>query len=329
MNGVAEVSSCSSSEIERAVALLRRGELVAFPTETVYGLGADASNPDAVRKIFAAKGRPSDHPLIVHLADRSRLDEWAASVPDFAWSLARRFWPGPLTLILRRQSCVPDAVTGGLDTVGIRVPNHPIALELLRAFGGGVAAPSANRFGRVSPTCAAHVREELGDRVDMILDGGPCSVGLESTIVDASGDAPAILRPGAVTAEAIAEVLGFAPSLPRSGSPRAPGRLASHYAPEARVDLVEHGQIVARVSDACRAHLRIAVLATSPPAGLDRETFVFIRLPDEIEAQARELYLALRAVDRAGCDLAFVELPDETGLGAAVADRLRKAAGRG
>ncbi|WP_442770390.1 L-threonylcarbamoyladenylate synthase, partial [Zoogloea ramigera] len=205
------------NDIQRAVQLLRQGELVALPTETVYGLGADALNPDAVAKIFAAKGRPSDHPLIVHLADASQIMTWAREVPKDAIALARAFWPGPLTLILKRDESVPDLVTGGQDTVGLRVPNHPVALELLRAFGSGVAAPSANRFGRISPTTAEHVRQELGERVALILDGGACAVGLESTIVDLSRGVPVILRPGAIGADDIARVLGRRPRLRSEG----------------------------------------------------------------------------------------------------------------
>jgi L-threonylcarbamoyladenylate synthase len=197
-------------EIERAVALLRRGELVAFPTETVYGLGADAANPAAVARIFAAKGRPADHPLIVHLPAAEHLARWARDIPAEAEKLAAAFWPGPLTLILKRQPQVPNAVTGGQDTVGLRVPSHPLALELLRAFEGGIAAPSANRFGRISPTTAAHVREELGERVPLVLDGGACPVGIESTILDLSRGVPVLLRPGAIGPADIARVLGRA-----------------------------------------------------------------------------------------------------------------------
>ncbi|MFO0867427.1 MAG: L-threonylcarbamoyladenylate synthase [Pirellulales bacterium] len=334
MNGSSPAGAGAGDEVARAVAILRRGGLVAFPTETVYGLGADASNPTAVRRIFAAKGRPTDHPLIVHLAGVEQLDEWAESIPAFVWQLARRFWPGPLTLILRRRPRVPDEVTGGLDTVGLRVPRHPLALELLRTFAGGLAAPSANRFGRVSPTCAEHVRAELGDRVDLILDGGPCAVGVESTILDVSGAAPAILRPGGVTREQLEEVLGDALVSPASDAPRAPGRLASHYAPQARVELVRRGDMLTRARTAAELGLRVALLVAGSrfvvPAG-ERwgERIEWVELPEDLAARARELYRALRSIDDARCDLALIELPDEAGLGAAVADRLRKAAGQG
>ena len=201
----------SAAAIAEAAALLRAGELVGMPTETVYGLAADALNPEAVNKIFAAKGRPADHPLIVHLPSAEHLPQWAAAIPKDVIALARAFWPGPLTLILKRTPEVPDEVTGGQDTVGVRVPSHPVALALLRAFDGGLAAPSANRFGRISPTTAAHVHEELGERVALILDGGACEVGIESTILDFSRDAPEILRPGAISPEDIARVIGRRP----------------------------------------------------------------------------------------------------------------------
>ncbi|MER2553218.1 MAG: L-threonylcarbamoyladenylate synthase, partial [Thauera sp.] len=201
----------AAAAIAEAAALLRAGDLVGMPTETVYGLAADALNPDAVNKIFAAKGRPADHPLIVHLPSVEHLPRWAAAIPKDVIALARAFWPGPLTLILRRTPEVPDEVTGGQDTVGVRVPSHPVALALLRVFDGGLAAPSANRFGRISPTTAAHVYEELGERVALILDGGACEVGIESTILDFSRDVPEILRPGAIGPEDIARVIGRRP----------------------------------------------------------------------------------------------------------------------
>lgn len=211
----APAPSATDADIAAAAARLRAGELVALPTETVHGLGADAMNPAAVRRIFEAKGRPADHPLIVHLPDAEQMTQWARDIPREAIALAQAFWPGPLTLILKREDDVPLEVTGGQDTVGLRVPGHPLALKLLRAFGGGVAAPSANRFGRISPTTAQHVRDEfhdtLGDALT-VLDGGPCEVGIESTILDLSGEAPRILRPGAISAEQIAAVIGRMPA---------------------------------------------------------------------------------------------------------------------
>ena len=223
--------------IAKAVLLLRQGRLVAFPTETVYGLGADASNPEAVKRIFSAKGRPADHPLIVHIPDVDSLTDWALNVPESARRLADRFWPGPLTLILKKKPEVSSVVTGGQDTVGLRIPDNPVALSLLRAFGGGIAAPSANRFKRISPTQASHVAEELEGFVDMILDGGPCQVGVESTIVDLSGSRPVLLRPGQITRTQIEQVLGvelavISPTEKASpGDIRAPGMMKIHYAP--------------------------------------------------------------------------------------------------
>ncbi|MEO8040870.1 MAG: L-threonylcarbamoyladenylate synthase, partial [Betaproteobacteria bacterium] len=255
----------SPEEIERGAALLRAGGLVAFPTETVYGLGADASNPVAVRRVFDAKGRPADHPVIVHLADRGQLGSWAREVPDAANRLADAFWPGPLTLVLKRALGVSDLVTGGQDSVGLRVPSHPVAQALLRSFGGGVVAPSANRFGRISPTTAEHVRAELGMRVDLVLDGGASDVGIESTIVDVSGAVPALLRPGMIGLAQLEAVLGRLVVSPSSDSPRAPGTLAAHYAPTTPLQLLERAAI-----DRHLAHTgeRVAVLARrSAPDG--------------------------------------------------------------
>ena len=318
------------SDIPRAVQLLRQGELVALPTETVYGLGADALNPDAVAKIFAAKGRPSDHPLIVHLADAGQIMTWAREVPKDAIALARAFWPGPLTLILKKEEGVPDLVTGGQDTVGLRVPDHPVALELLRAFGSGVAAPSANRFGRISPTTADHVRQELGSRVALILDGGACKVGLESTIVDLSRGVPVILRPGAIGADEIARVLGRRPRLrgevdagnaaEEGATPRVSGALAAHYAPRTPLELVATDALAvqARVGD--------AVLARSPaPAGL-ADGITWVQAPADPAGYGHDLYARLRSLDASGAARILVEAPPAAPEWAAVADRLGRAA---
>jgi L-threonylcarbamoyladenylate synthase len=314
------------TDLSRAAELLRAGELVAFPTETVYGLGADASNPQAVAKIFSAKGRPADHPLIVHLPDASHLDRWAVDIPDAAHSLAAAFWPGPLTLILKRAPSVCDAITGGQDTVGLRVPNHPLALQLLREFEGGVAAPSANRFGRVSPTTARHVREELGDAVALILDGGPCAVGIESTILDLSGAAPRILRPGMLDAEAIATVLG---SPPASGSaqeaPRVSGSLEAHYAPQTPLQLIAAtalGEVARKAVDGGKS---IAVLAAEAPA-FDHERLTWHRAASDPGQFAHDLYACLRELDTSGCDLILVAAPPADRGWQAVADRLKRAA---
>ena len=289
---------------DEAARILRAGGIVAVPTETVYGLAAVASDPVAVRRVFATKGRPVDHPLIVHLADAGELPRWAAAVPPAAAALAAAFWPGPLTLVLPRRAGVPDEVTGGLDTVGLRVPSHPLTRALIAETGGGLAAPSANRFGRVSPTTAAHVEAELGAAVP-VLDGGACAVGVESTIVDLAGDAPALLRPGGVPVEAIEAVLGRALV---AGERRAPGVLPAHYAPRTALLLSE-----APVADAAAARargLRVAVLPAAPDAA----------------AHARGLYAALRALDAEGVDLLVAGVAVEAGLGRAVNDRLRRAA---
>jgi L-threonylcarbamoyladenylate synthase len=316
------------NDIQQAVALLRRGDLVALPTETVYGLGADAMNPDACAKIFAAKGRPSDHPLIVHLPDAEQLPMWARAIPKEAIALARAFWPGPLTLILKKHEDVPDLVTGGQDTVGLRVPNHPVALELLRAFNGGIAAPSANRFGRISPTTAAHVREELGDRVPLILDGGPCQVGLESTILDLSRDVPVILRPGAIGVDDIARVIGRRPRLRgedeagQGGSvaPRVSGALAAHYAPRTPLALVAGADLLAAIQPGD------AVLARMPRPDNLPDGVRWVAAAPDAAAYGHDLYAALRDLDTAGCRRILVEAPPASPEWSAVIDRLGRAA---
>lgn len=318
------------NDLSRAAALLRAGELVAFPTETVYGLGADARNPLAIAKIFAAKGRPADHPVIVHLPDASHLERWAIDIPELAHKLAAAFWPGPLTLILKRHPAVPDAVTGGQDTVGLRVPDHPLALQLLREFGGanggGLAAPSANRFGRVSPTTAAHVREELGDAVAMIVDGGPCAVGIESTILDLSGTAARILRPGMLDAAAIATVLGYAPEFGGAqDAPRVSGSLEAHYAPTTELQLVAAADLVGMTQRVLAAGRRIAVLA-APPLALDHPDIAWYPASADPVQFAHDLYASLRELDALGRDLILVAAPPAEEAWRAVSDRLRRAA---
>ncbi len=317
-----------STNVARAAELLGSGALVAFPTETVYGLGANAADPVAVARIFAAKGRPADHPLIVHIPLGAPLERWASHVPEVARRLAERFWPGPLTLILRRQPGVPDVVTGGADTVGLRVPDHPMALDLLRRMGGGIAGPSANCFGRVSPTEAAHVAADLGDVVDLILDGGPCRVGIESTIVDCSGDAPAILRPGGIPRELL-EAAWAAPIAVRSGGAvRAPGQHPVHYAPHTRVVLVDSEQALrSRARELLQDGLRVAAMTAEVralPPGVHA-----IEVPAALEAYAHDLYARLRAADSLGVDVLLVVRPAAAGLGEAIGDRLRRAAGPG
>ena len=312
------------TDVQTAAGVLRAGGLVAFPTETVYGLGADASRDEAAAKIFAVKGRPRAHPLIVHLADGARLDDWAREVPEAARRLVARAWPGPLTVILKKSANVADATTGGADTVGLRVPAHPVAQQLLRAFGGGIAAPSANRFGQVSPTTADHVVADLGDDVDYLLDGGPCEVGVESTIVDLSRGRPVLLRPGGMAREAIEAIVGPLAAADVE-APAAPGTLASHYAPRAEVIAVEPAEVPAAVAG---AHGKVAVLApASAFAAWPGLPALRRELPEDTAGMARSLYAALRDLDAAGVDVVIAALPPAAGLGEAVGDRLRRAAG--
>jgi L-threonylcarbamoyladenylate synthase len=313
----------SEQEIEKAAEILRAGGLVAFPTETVYGLGADASNPAALKKVFAAKGRPADHPLIVHLADMSELRHWAAEVPRVAWLLAEKFWPGPLTMVLKCAPKVSSLITGGQNTIGVRVPSHPVAQQLLKAFGGGIAAPSANRFGRLSPTTAAHVREELGAAVDLVLDGGDCEVGIESTIVDLTRDPPAILRPGRISAQQIADALLTPIGAADSASPRVPGSLAAHYAPRTPLKLVHPDEIEAFVRG--QSGIPVAVLARrSRPR--ESKAALWQVAPENPEEYARILYAILRRMDAAGCQLIVVEALPQLPEWAGVRDRLGRAA---
>lgn len=315
------------ARIEEATRLLNVGELVAFPTETVYGLGADASNPAAVARIFAAKGRPRSHPVIVHVSSFDAAREWAGSVPDAALRLAEAFWPGPLTIVLPRSSRVPDAVTGGQPSVALRAPAHPVARALLAAFGRGIAAPSANRYGRISPTRAVDVREELGDRVALVLDGGNCEVGLESTIVACLDGRVTLLRPGAVSRSQLADVVGVVAD-PDDSAPRAPGRQRSHYAPGTPLSIVDAVNLQREVQGAVAAEERIAVLARSV-APIASEQLVWRRMPAGPAAYARTLYTALRELDAAGAGRILVEAVPTEESWAAVADRLSRAAARG
>jgi L-threonylcarbamoyladenylate synthase len=290
--------------------LLAAGGVIALPTETVYGLAADATNPAAVRRIFAIKGRPADHPLIVHLPDASQLERYAIDVPESARRLAARFWPGPLTMILRKSALVPAAVTGGQDTVALRIIDHPLARAILRNFGRAVAAPSANRFGRVSPTTAEHVRADLGDEVDLIVDGGPARVGVESTIVDLSSGVPAIVRLGAIGPTVLADALGM-PVITRSGGTvRAPGTLDAHYAPNAVLVLTTDAELTATLERERATGKKVAELT----------------LPQDARAAARSLYASLRALDAQAFDAIVVVVPAETEANAAVRDRLMRAA---
>lgn len=310
--------------IQLAAELLHQGKLVAIPTETVYGLGADASNPEAVVKIFKAKGRPSDHPLIVHLAYASQIQDWAEQIPNTAQLLAREFWPGPLTMILRKKAWVPPVVTGGQDTVALRVPDNPVALWLLRVFGGGIAAPSANRFGRISPTLATHVAEDLGDSVDCILDGGPCLVGLESTIIDLTDTQPTILRPGRITRSQLEAVLQSPVALKSQHKIRAPGMLASHYAPHTPAFLCPAEKLLTLLNERQTQGEQVGILSFSPellnsPCQHER------RLPEQAEDYEAVLYNALRELDQLKLDCILVEQPPDLEEWMAVNDRLSKA----
>jgi L-threonylcarbamoyladenylate synthase len=311
----------SDAQIEQAAAVLRRGGLVAFPTETVYGLGADAANAEAVARLYAVKGRPADHPVIVHFASAEQAFAWAREVPEAARQLAARFWPGPLTLILKRSQLAQDFVTGGQDTVGLRCPAHPLALEVLRAFDGGLAAPSANRFGRISPTSARHVREEFGDRLPLVLDGGDCAVGIESTIVDVSGATPRILRPGQVSRAAIEAVIGPVAEGADADSPRASGTLEAHYAPRTPMLLLPREALLHEAREQSALGKRIAVLAIGAlPEGVPGQA-----LPADAEAYAHGIYAAMRALDAGGAGLLLVERPPAGTAWVAVHDRLRRA----
>jgi L-threonylcarbamoyladenylate synthase len=315
----------SERDIENAVAVLRGGGLVAFPTETVYGLGADASNPEALGKVFAAKGRPHDHPLIVHVADAVQLANWARVIPPAAALLAKKFWPGPLTIILRRAPRVNDLVTGGQDTVALRVPSHPVAQQLLRVFGGGIAAPSANRFGRVSATTAEHVRREFGDTVGCVLDGGAADVGIESTIVDLSGAQPALLRPGWITAAQLEQVLGAPLAAPDAQSPRAPGTLAKHYAPQTPLMKMEGDLLIELATSLSRQGKRVAGLAHTARQPMI-EGLIWVAAPPDAAGYAHELYANLRRLDAAGCDVILVEALPPDAAWFAISDRLDRAA---
>ncbi len=294
------------SPVDRALEVLRNGGLVAIPTETVYGLAADASNATAIARVFEVKGRPVDHPLIVHIATGEQLADWAREISPVAARLAATCWPGPLTLLVPKATHVLSAVTGGRDTVGVRVPAHPVTTELLTRFGGGLAAPSANRFGRVSPTTAAHVRSDLGDLVDYVLDGGACPVGVESTIVDCTVTPPQILRPGGIAPDEIRDLLG-AELADLEGPSRAPGMLAAHYAPHARVLLADsHADATAIAAEYAGSWI------------LDH--------PNDLAGYARSLYADLRAADERGVNVVVAVLPRAAGLGYAIRDRLTKAA---
>jgi L-threonylcarbamoyladenylate synthase len=310
-----------SPEIRRAAEILRAGGLVAFPTETVYGLGADASSAAAVARLYAAKGRPGNHPVIIHFSSSENAFAWGTEIPQAARKLAACFWPGPLTLILRRSAKAKDFVTGGQDSVGLRVPSHPVAQQLLREFGGGVAAPSANLFGNLSPTTARHVRDEFPRQIDLVLDGGSSEVGIESTIVDLAGGEPVLLRPGSISKAQLEEALHSKVGVKKSSSPRHSGALERHYAPKTPALLVPAYALDAEIA---RRKSAVAVLAFSRP---DERVDYWIRMPRESRAYAQRLYAALRELDSAGCGAILIEMPPEAAEWDAIRDRLSRATG--
>jgi L-threonylcarbamoyladenylate synthase len=310
-----------TAEVRRAAEILRAGGLVAFPTETVYGLGADASSAKAIARLYEVKRRPADHPVIVHFASADSAFDWASDVPENARQLASKFWPGPLTLILKRSSKAKDFVTGGQDTVGLRVPSHPVGQELLKEFAGGIAAPSANRFGMVSPTTAAHVREDLGRDVDLVLEGGPSDVGIESTIVDLSSGPAVLLRPGRISKNELESIVGPVAEK-TSASPRHSGGMERHYAPRTPARLVPTHALDKEIAKG----KSVAVLAFSRP---DERVDFWLRMPRDPQAYAQKLYAALRELDGAECEQILVEAPPESAEWAAVRDRLKRACEQG
>lgn len=318
------VVDASDESIMLAVRMLRVGHVVALPTETVYGLAADASNPVAVAAVFAAKGRPADHPLIVHLGAEANLADWARRVPDQALRLAGAFWPGPLTMVLERHPSVLDEVTGGLGTVALRVPAHRVTQKILRVFGGGLAAPSANRFGCASPTTARDVCASLGPAAGLVVDGGPCEVGVESTIVAFDGDEVAILRPGGVSPEAIAQVLGRRPKTAVGGPVRAPGMMASHYAPATALELCSGEEVAGRARDLVSRGRRVGVLSLASTAVPGAAALW--DAGGDVARFAQMLYQVMHQADAEGLDVLVVALPPDEGLGVAIRDRLRRAA---
>ena len=317
----------SNSTTNQAAAHIRAGELVAFPTETVYGLGADASNDAAVDKIFTAKGRPADHPLIVHIASAAQVLEYASSVPPFAQALIAAFWPGPLTVILPRKPGVATAAAGGQNSIGLRCPAHPLALEFLKACNTGVAGPSANKFGRVSPTTAQHVMQEFGDAL-MVLDGGPCTVGIESSIIDCTRSQPVLLRPGVLTREQLSNACGqtvLSADEATNDAPRAPGTLASHYAPNAKVRLMDAKAIQTALDLLGADAAHIAVYARSI-VRIKSTGVLYRRMPDDALAAAEQLFAVLRDFDAQGVKLIWIEPVTNAPEWDGVRDRLARAA---
>jgi L-threonylcarbamoyladenylate synthase len=327
----------SKRQLETVLTLLHEGKLVALPTETVYGLAADASNEHAVAKIFQAKGRPSNHPLIVHIGSVNQLSQWAKDMPDYAHKLAKAFWPGPMTLILKKQMQVLDAVTGGQDSVGIRISSHPIMQKVLQHFNGGLAAPSANRFGHISPSLAKHVKQSLGDKVDLIIDGGATSVGIESTIIDCTQNHPRILRPGMITADEIAQITHLTIAKNSDETPRVSGDLKSHYAPVTKTFLVGPKELTKHIEN----NPSMVIISRSKPninkvivhdarlptqqAQHDGKQQHWIIMPNDAQAYAHCLYEQLHFADQLNCGVILIEKTPNTQEWLGVCDRLQKA----
>ncbi len=316
-----KLNSADAERLLHAVQALKAGDVIGLPTETVYGLAADAMNISAVRKIFALKGRPVDHPLIVHIADSTQLSKWAIDIPEEAFVLAQHFWPGPLTMILRKHANVPDEVTGGQDTVGLRCPAHPLALTVLQQLNSGVAAPSANRFGRISPTTAQHVRDEFGDAVPVVLDGGECDVGIESTIIDLSSEQPRLLRPGMISQREIEAVIGPIGSNAKPESPRVSGSLAAHYAPRTPMQMFSRKDLIQEYVRKTDHDLHCEVLCLDVvPEGLKG-----LSLSSDFHAYAHGLYAAMRELDDRDAHYLLIEQTPQTSEWLAVNDRLNRA----
>lgn len=317
--------AADTAAYKHAVSLLKAGELVAFPTETVYGLGADANNLMAVAKIFAAKQRPANHPVILHIANITELSHWVSEIPEIVYQLADKFWPGALTLILPAADHVPPIITGGQKTIGIRMPGHPVARRLLTLFNGAIAAPSANRFGHISPTSAEHVVEELNDTVDLVLDGGQCSLGLESTIIDLTGVKPRILRPGPISLEQISDVVGETVTMNQNNAPRVSGSLVVHYAPQTPMQIITSDEIEKKLPQLQKQYTNIVVMSRTPfTSYIPHVTWQV--MPENPQNYGHQLYAQLRNLDHLAFDLIVVEeLPHENDW-LAIRDRLNRAA---
>ena len=319
-----KLNEADAELLSQAVQALKNGDVIGLPTETVYGLAADAMNIAAVRKIFALKGRPVDHPLIVHIADSAQLSKRAINIPEEAFVLTQHFWPGPLTIILQKHPSVPNEVTGGQNTIGLRCPAHPLALTLLQQLNGGVAAPSANRFGHISPTTAQHVRNEFGDAVGIVLDGGECEVGIESTIIDLSSQQPRLLRPGMISQTEIESVIGliaFMSSDTNHESPRVSGSLAAHYAPRTPMRMLARDALILEYGIKVKQGLNCEALCLDTlPDGLKG-----LSLSNEYHAYAHGLYAAMRELDSRHADLLLIEQTPQTADWLAVNDRLNRA----